>query len=327
MRSLVSLVLIISLTGPAFAATDPAKAVPKAGDGWIAFEFPALEGTRSPCCWKGHLHIGGELGCSLEQDRYSYGTRSNAPLEDTIVAYTRVEAGEVTKLKVVGRQCPMDTGGQAVSRVPDTGDKDMLNWLDSLARNGSEDEVSHPALWAMALHASSAASDRLYDLASEQNGDMAKESIFWLGEARGQAGYEALEDLLNELPTGDTRRQINFALSQADSDDAAALLADIARNDRDPEQRADALFWMAQEYPEEAQELILDVIENEDDREILEKAVFALSQLPPDIAGPKLLELAQDKSMPREARRQALFWLAHEGDEESVIALTELLTR
>lgn len=327
MRSLVSLVLIISLTGPAFAATDPAKAVRKAGDGWIAFEFPALEGTRSPCCWKGHLHIGGELGCSLEQDRYSYGTRSNAPLEDTIVAYTRVEAGEVTKLKVVGRQCPMDTGGQAVSRVPDTGDKDMLNWLDSLARNGSEDEVSHPALWAMALHANGAASDRLYDLASEQNGDMAKESIFWLGEARGQAGYEALEDLLNELPTGDTRRQINFALSQADSDDAAALLADIARNDRDPEQRGDALFWMAQEYPEEAQELILDVIDDEDDRETLEKAVFALSQLPPDIAGPKLLELAQDKSMPREARRQALFWLAHEGDEESVIALTEMLTR
>ena len=34
----------------------------------------------------------------------------------------------------------------------------MMNWLDSLARNGSEDEVSHPALWAMALHASSAAS-------------------------------------------------------------------------------------------------------------------------------------------------------------------------
>ena len=327
MRSLVSLVLIISLTGPAFAATDPAKAVRKAGDGWIAFEFPALEGTRSPCCWKGHLHIGGELGCSLEQDRYSYGTRSNAPLEDTIVAYTRVEAGEVTKLKVVGRQCPMDTGGQAVSRVPDTGDKDMLNWLDSLARNDSEDEVSHPALWAMALHASSAASDRLYDLASEQNGDMAKESIFWLGEARGQAGYEALEDLLDELPTGDTRRQINFALSQADSDDASALLADIARNDRDPEQRGDALFWLAQEYPEQAEPLIRDIIETERDSDLLERAVFALSQLPEDIAGPALMAVLKDSDAPREARRQALFWLVHEGDEESVTALTELLTR
>lgn len=327
MKHLASLLLTIALTGSAYAATDPAETIRKAGDGWVAFEFPAIEGTRSPCCWKGQWHPGGEFGCSLEQDQHSYGTRSNAPPEDTIVAYTRIDVGRVTKLMVVGRQCPMDTGGQAVDRVTDTDDGDMLNWLESLARNGREDDVNHLSLWAMALHASDAASDRLHTLASETNGDLAEEAIFWLGEARGPVGYEALEDLLDELPTGDTRRHINFALSQNASDEAAALLSSIARSDRDPEQRGDALFWMAQEYPADAQELILDVITNEDDQETLETAVFALSQLPSDIAGPKLLEIAKDESLPREARRQALFWLAHEGDEASVTALTEMLTR
>ena len=71
----------------------------------------------------------------------------------------------------------------------------------------------------------------------------------------------------------------------------------------------------------------LDVIANERDRETLERAVFAMSQLPPETAGPLLLELAKDKDAPREARRQALFWLAHEGDEDSVAELTALLTQ
>ena len=56
-----------------------------------------------------------------------------------------------------------------------------------------------------------------------------------------------------------------------------------------------------------------------------EQAVFALSQLPEDVAGPSLLALARDSTLPREARRQALFWLAHEGDEESLAQLVELL--
>jgi len=33
--------------------TDPAKAVKDAEGQWLVFSLPALEGTRSPCCWKG----------------------------------------------------------------------------------------------------------------------------------------------------------------------------------------------------------------------------------------------------------------------------------
>lgn len=327
MKSVAALLLIAALTGPACAATDPAETIRSSGDGWIAIEFPAIEGTASPCCWQGRLQGRGEFGCSLEQDHYSYGIPSDAPLEDTIVAYTRVREGMVAQLKVIGRQCPMDAGGESITWLGSSDDHTLLDWLETLARNGKQRDVSHSALWALSLHASDSAGDRLYTLARDENEELAEEAIFWLGEARGQAGYEALEDLLGQLPLGETRRHINFALSRNSSDESFTLLARIARDDRDPEQRGEALFWMAQEYPAEAHKHILEVIEDEDDHEILEKAVFALSQLPSDTAGPALLDIAKDDSMPREARRQALFWLAHEGDEDSIAALTEMLTR
>lgn len=306
--------------------TDPASAVKEADDGWLAFGLPAIEGTKSPCCWSGRWNVGGEIGCSLEKDFQSYGTRSDSPQEDTIIAYTLVRDGQVTRLKVAGKQCPMDAEGQKVTWIPVTDSQETLDWLELLARRG-EDDVSHLALWAMSLHASAKASDHLHAMARDKSGDLAEEAIFWLGEARGQAGYEVLEDLLDELPKGDTRRHINFALTQNSSDDAIELLSDIARNDQDPEQRGDALFWMAQEHPVEAQDLIVEVIATEHDQETLERAVFAMSQLPPETSGPMLLELARDENAPREARRQALFWLANSDDEESVAALTELLTR
>ncbi|MEE4216142.1 MAG: HEAT repeat domain-containing protein [Xanthomonadales bacterium] len=307
--------------------TDPAQVVRKTGDGWFALELPAIEGTRTSCCWDGNWKFRKQTGCSLDEDAHSYGTTSHSPLEDTVIVYAKVESGEVSRLKVTGEHCPMDGGGQSLTWIGETDSQDTLEFLESLARQGSRKNVSHPALWAMALHADDGASTRLNTLARERDGDLAEQAIFWLGEARGQAGCEMLKDLLDELPVGEKRRHINFALSQNRSDEAVGLLSDIARNDRDPEQRGMALFWLAQENPGVAEKLIVEVIETQRNEEVLEKAVFAMSQLPPETSGPMLLALAQDKNAPREARRQALFWLANSDDEESVSALTEILTR
>ena len=34
--------------------TDPASAINAAEGQWLAFSMPVLDGTRSPCCWKGN---------------------------------------------------------------------------------------------------------------------------------------------------------------------------------------------------------------------------------------------------------------------------------
>lgn len=305
----------------------PARAAQKVDDGWFALSIPAIEGTRSTCCWRGNWTSQRELGCSLDEDYHSYGNHADSPIVQTVMVYAHVTDGTTEDLKIVGARCPMDAAGASVTWLGATDDRDTVDWLDSLARDAHQDKVAHSALWALSLHASDRAGDRLYELAREPDSERAEEAIFWLGEARGQAGYEALASLLNELPAGEVRRHINFALSQNDSDDSTALLIETAHDDHDPEQRSMALFWLAQKHPQVAAELLHQTVRTEQNREVLEQAVFAMSQLPPETGGPMLLELARDPDAPREARRQALFWLANSDHEESVSALTEMLTR
>jgi HEAT repeat protein len=305
------------------------SAMQTANGQWLAFTMPVLQGTRSPCCWKGQWgnhgtgneNGMGEVGCSLGKKHQSYGTQSDSALTDNVIVYTRIKNGEAQSMRVVGESCPVDAGGAKVTWIGGVQEDASLDWLESIAE--SEDS----ALYALALHRSTDASNRLQTLAMTENGELSEEAVFWLGEARGNAGFEALKQLLDDLPDGKTRRQINFALAQNDSAAAADLLQQISESDRNAKQRSDAMFWLAQEYPQRAKPLLLEVVHSEQDEELLEQAVFAISQLPDDTGSEILLDLARDEKAPRTVRRQALFWLANSDDDKTVAALTELLTR
>lgn len=307
--------------------TDPAKAVKAAQDQWLAFSLPVLEGTRSPCCWTGKWNNMGEVGCSLKSSHQSYGMRSESPLADNVIVYSEIRDGQVHSLRVVGESCPVEGNGAQVTWVDSVDDRAGLDWLEEVARTNDADRVGESALFALSLHRSEDASQRLYALAKETGGDLSEEAIFWLGEGRGQQGFKMLKRLLADLPRGETRRQINFALAENDTPEAAELLREISKSDPDPEQRGEAMFWLAQEYPQQAQGWLLEVIRTERDEDVLEQAVFAISQLPDDSGDQVLLDLARDDQVPRDVRRQALFWLANSDNDSTVAALTNLLTR
>jgi hypothetical protein len=309
------------------SVTNPAKAMKAAEGQWLAFSIPALEGTRSPCCWKGKWSTMGETGCSLESKHHSYGTRSDFPMAENLVVLSRIRNSKVENLRVVGESCPVDATGQQVTWIGNIDDVAGLNWLESIARTDRDDKTGDSALFALALHRSPEAGQRLYSLAMETGGDLSEEAIFWLGESRGEEGFKLLKQLLAELPEGDRRREINFALSQNATPKAADLLFEISKSDQDPEQRGGAMFWLSQAYPLKAQDWLLEVIKTEQNKDVLEQAVFAISQLPDDDGDQILLELAQNGQAPRAVRRQAIFWLAQSDNDSSVAALTELLTR
>jgi hypothetical protein len=305
------------------SVTNPAKVMKAVEGHWLAFSLPALDGSRSPCCWKGQWNRNGEVGCSLENRHQSYGTRSDAPLAENVIVFAEVRKGQVHNLRVVGESCPVEGDGAQVTWVGKVDDKAGLDWLESVARS----DKGESALYVLALHGSDDASKRLYELAKEPQGDLSEEAIFWLGEARAEEGFKQLKRLLAELPKGERRRAINFALSQNDTTEAAELLFEISKSDADPEQRGEAMFWLAQEYPQRAQGWLLEVINTEQDEDVLEQAVFAISQLPDGEGDVILLDLAKNAEVSRMVRRQALFWLANSDNDESVAALAELLTR
>jgi hypothetical protein len=304
------------------SVTDPAKAVQAAEGQWLAFSIPVLEGTHSPCCWKGNwTNVTGESGCSLGKKHQSYGTRSNSPTTENVIVLSEITNSRVQEVRVVGESCPIQGQGAKVTWLGNVDEKSGLDWLASEAR--SDDST----LYALGLHRSDATNDYLYQMAIEKDGEVSEEAIFWLGEARGESGLKELTRLLKELPSGDTRRHINFAVSQNDADGAADLLQKTSESDRDSEQRSDALFWLAQEYPQRAESILLDVINNEQNEDVLEQAVFAISQLPEDRSSKILMDLATDSQSPREVRRQAIFWLANSDDDKAVAALADLLSR
>ena len=309
------------------SVTNPAKAMKAAEGQWLAFSLPVLAGTHSPCCWKGKWNGMGEAGCSLESKHQSYGTRSDSPLADNVIVLGQVRNSKVHNLRVVGESCPVDGDGAQVTWIGSVDDTAGLDWLETVARSDQDDSVGGSALFALALHRSAQAGQRLYSLAVETQSDFSEEAIFWLGEARGEEGFKLLKQLLAELPTGDRRREINFALSQNATPGAAELLFEISKSDQDPEQRGEAMFWLSQEYPQQAKGWLVQLIETEQDEDVLEQVVFAISQLPDGDGDQLLLELAQNSQVPRAVRRQAIFWLAQSDNDSSVAALTELLTR
>lgn len=305
------------------SVTNPAKVMKEAEGQWLAFSLPALEGTHSPCCWKGKWSSMGEVGCSLESKHQSYGTRSDSPLAENVIVFSQIRDGKVQDLRVVGESCPVDANGAEVIWIGSVDDRAGLDWLETVARSGQDDT----ALFALALHKSPQAGQRLYALAKDTEGELSEEAIFWLGESRGDQGFKSLKQLLAELPKGDVRRTINFALAQNNTNSAADLLFEISQSDSDSEQRGEAMFWLAEGYPQQAKGWLLELIKTEKDEDVLEQAVFAISQLPDGAGDQVLLELAKDSQMPRAVRRQAIFWLAQSDNDSSVAALTELLTR
>lgn len=307
--------------------SSPANVMQETDGHWLAFSLPAQAGTHSPCCWKGKRSGMGEAGCNLETRHQSYGTRSDSPLAESLIVFSQVRDGQVQSIRVVGESCPVDGDGARVNWIGTVDTTDGLDWLEQVARSDLHDSVGGSALFALALHRSPDAGQRLYSLARDIDSDISEEAIFWLGESRGEQGFGLLGNLLGELPVGDRRRAINFALAQNNTSGAADLLFEISKSDSDPEQRGEAMFWLAEGYPQKARGWLLEVIEIEQDEDVLERAVFAISQLPAGLGDQALLELAQNTQLSRAVRRQAIFWLAHSDNDSSVAALTELLTR
>lgn len=295
--------------------------------GWLAFEIPATNGVRSPCCWQGGWKDDGPAGCDLSQAHVNYGSRWDTPLADSLQVLAQVSDHQVSRMLVVGRECPVSAGEAEIHWLGAVDDKAALHWLLETAETAPKNQVRQSALHAIAMHRSEEATRQLARRAADANSDLQREAIFWLGESRGEPGLQSLKQLLSDLEPGAARRELNFAIAQSGTDEAGDILVDISRSDPDPEQRSGAMFWLAEEFPERAAGVLIHVLETEQNRQVKNQAVFAISQLPGETARELLLGLARDPQTDPATRKQALFWLAQSSDAETIDALTQLLTR
>jgi hypothetical protein len=98
-------------------------------------------------------------------------------------------------------------------------------------------------------------------------------------------------------------------------------LVRIGNADRVPHHRSQAWFWLGMTGAAGAESAIAGAIRNDPDEGVREEAVFALSRLPDERAAPALIAAAEDRSLSREQRKRAVFWLSQ---SESTAALAYL---
>jgi len=299
-----------------------------------------VAGERVMCCFSsrgsGVVFTSGRgsdaecTGCSLEPSGGGPAAAAAAPggpiqLEGAteFLVLARVADGTVGKIRTFSADCPLDAGGRTVYWLTGVTPAASFTWLTGFVREGGK--RSGPAIAAVALTAGPEA-DRVLDglVAAGQPVKVREQAAFWLGEARGRHGFDALRHLIATDPDAGVRKRAVFGLSRSDQPEMVDTLIALARDDRDPRVRGEALFWLAQAAREKAIGPISDAIANDPDTAVKKRAVFALSQLPKDEGVPRLIEVARTNRNP-EVRKQAMFWLGQSKDPRALKFFEEIL--
>jgi len=91
--------------------------------------------------------------------------------------------------------------------------------------------------------------------------DTRNQTVFWLGQAAGDAATRNLSDLVvdNDVDR-EVREQAVFALSQRPRDEGVPALIAVARTNKDPEIRKKALFWLGQSHDPRAIDLFEELL-------------------------------------------------------------------
>jgi HEAT repeat protein len=308
---------------------------------WVGYSVDEIGGEQRVCC--GNYSDSSGCGtCRLENDHNwtSGTTKSDNQTGSTInlegprrlVVLFRLEAKQVSRIRVASENCTLDAGGLPFIWLTGVKPAESVAWLETYVRrtdfeSHGDHGLGQSALTAIALHADPAA-NRAFEsfVKPDQREGLRKQAAFWLGAARGKTGLLALQHMAQTDPSSDVRAHVTFALSVSQESGAVEEMIRMAHDDTSSHVRGQALFWLAQKAGKKAVSAISGAIENDPDTDVKKKAVFALSQLPKDEGVPKLIEVAQTNRNP-EVRKQAMFWLGQSNDPRALAFFEKVLSQ
>jgi len=299
---------------------------------WVGYSVPIVKGDRQMCCWNDSVR-----GCFLEPSRNSGVTIVNGtttvklegPTE--LVVLFRIENRQLGKVRTFTPECELDAGGLPLVWLSGVNPTESVKLLLSIAKDtagGAKDQMrrADSAISAIAMHADPSADAALDELmATNQPDQVRRQAIFWIGNARGEHGFDVISRVVRDDPNDKIREHAIFALTQNKDPRALGVVSSVAHNDKSPRVRGQALFWLAQKAGQKvAEQAISDAIANDPETEVKKKAVFALTQMPAGEGVPLLIQVARTNRNP-EVRKQAIFWLGQSKDERALAFIEEVL--
>ena len=299
---------------------------------WVGYAVPIVAGDRQSCCWNNNSR-----GCFLEPNDYDRrvigATAQPVKLEGPthLVVLYRFENRQVSKIRTFTPECELDAGGLPFLWLTGVSAPESIRALLAVAKDTTgqtREQLRHAdsAVSAIALHADPAADSALEELlAPTQPEQVRRQAVFWLGNSRGQRGFQLVSKIVREDPSDKIREHAVFALTQNKDPQAASVVVSVAHNDKSARVRGQALFWLAQRAQRKvAESAISDAIANDPETEVKKKAVFALTQMPAGEGVPLLIQVARDNKNP-EVRKQAIFWLGQSKDERALAFIEQVL--
>jgi hypothetical protein len=259
-------------------------------DGWVSWQVAAVDGAPEWCCWSNshNFRNAPRTACKLDGKQDSWGNRDDETT-DQVRIYARTSGGKLDRLRVLSVTCP----AQAATPIRDLGtvsENDSARWLVGLAKQKNED-----VLTALAINRGDVARDALSDIArNDTRGETRQKAVFWLAQVRGQEG--------------------------------ADITSSVMFNDKDPEVREHAAFALSQSETPRVEADLTRLLNTDKDDEVREGAVFALSQLPDERATRALIATAENRSLARELRKKAVFWLSQSESDAAQKYLERVLT-
>ena len=305
----------LCLAGFAFTAPGLAAELALSRDGWTSWQVEAVEDAPDMCCWSSWDDANkSRTACALDDDRGNTGTRDHATT-DAVRVYARVAGGKVERLRAFSATCPVKAA-TPIAELGNVSADDSARWLVGLNKQGGAGSFMHGefgdnVLAALAMHRGQLAQDSLASLARDDpRSEMRRKAVFWLALLRGTAGADIATTVMFSDKDADVRKHSAFAITQSKSPRVAADLIRLGNTDKDADVRAQAWFWLAHTGAANSEEAIIAALRKDSDDHVREQTIFALSQLPDERATRALIAAVEDRSLSREQRKRAMFWLA-----------------
>ncbi len=299
---------------------------------WVGYAVPIIPGDRQMCCWNNNSR-----GCFLEPRLNDQGVTvaNTGPVKlegpSHLVVLFRIENRQVGKIRTFTPECELDAGGLSFLWLTGVSPAESIQALHAIAKDTAaqtREQIRNAdnAVSAIAMHADPAADSALEELLAPSHPDQVRrQAIFWLGNARGQRGFQLVSKIVREDPSDKIREHAVFALTQNKDPQASSVVVAVAHNDKSARVRGQALFWLAQRAQRKiAESAISDAIANDPETEVKKKAVFALTQMPAGEGVPLLIQVARNNKNP-DVRKQAIFWLGQSKDERALTFIEEVL--
>jgi len=141
------------------------------------------------------------------------------------------------------------------------------------------------------------------------------EAIQWLGQTRSPRAIAALDSIASSATDDAILEKAIFGLSQSRDERSDAALRRIAADDRkSAHARTQAIFWFGQTHRDaDDMRFLRELFSRAHDEEIQGSIIQAMAQAHTSESMRWLIDLARDKSLSIDARKNALFWAGQNG--------------